>query len=127
MTHDEFEFDDIVSSRNPDILMDCFDAQLEIERHKMTILVGLTNLKRSELTSCEHVLEVLYGVFTTELKPSQYSLGQVAVLISGMGLVSDTARIAFYIAINQYCATIIQQLHGEVHSATNYIYDKELD
>ena len=38
----------------------------------------------------------------------------LATIITGMGLVSDMGRIAFYQAINQCCATVIQQLWSEV-------------
>ena len=104
--------------------MDCSLVQREIERHKMAILVGLTNLTRAELSSCEHVLETLYNIFSADLNASQMTYGRVAVLISGMGLVSETGRVAFYQAINQCCATVIQLLYGEVHCAKMPIHVK---
>jgi hypothetical protein len=48
-------------------MMDTLHVQREIEKHKMTILFGLTNLKRAELSSCEYVLDTLYDVLGTKI------------------------------------------------------------
>jgi hypothetical protein len=44
-----------------------------------------------------------------------------------MGFVSDLGRIAFFQAINQYCATVIQQLYGEVHCARASMHCKTVN
>ena len=50
--------------------MDCDKVQVELEKHKMDIIVGLTNLKRAELTSCEYVLNSLYDIFSNKMQIS---------------------------------------------------------
>jgi len=94
-------------------LIDDPRVQRAIEKHKMTILVGLAHLGRADLSSGTFALDVVYQHFAANPKLSQYALGQLAVLVSGMGLVNVSGRIAFAQALNQYCATIIQLSYGE--------------
>ena len=63
----------------------------------MPILKGLTNLRRYEIDSFETVLDSLYLIFS-DLKGDHYNgfaTGQLAVLITGMGLVNEIGRITF--------------------------------
>ena len=83
-------------NEDSEVLMDLLNVQTAVESHKMTILTGLAHLKRRDLKSFERVFEVLYAFFLADPSASQYAFGQVAVLMTGMGLVSECGRIAFF-------------------------------
>jgi hypothetical protein len=62
-------------------LIDDPRVQRAIEKHKMTILVGLAHLGRADLSSGTFALDVVYQHFAAIPRLSQYALGQLAVLV----------------------------------------------
>lgn len=55
--------------------MDDSSVQKMIEKYKMTILVGLANLKREELNEGTLALDIVYQHFQDKHRLSQYALG----------------------------------------------------
>jgi hypothetical protein len=53
-------------------------------------------------------------------------LGQVCVLLTGMGLVNLQGRIAFFQALNQYCATVFELLFYETEAGKAPVHIKTL-
>ena len=107
-------------------MMDDTHVQKLVETHKMKILQGLAWLQKYEVRSYLTVLDTLYHVFSSEHHPNQYMLGQVSVLLTGMGLVNLQGRIAFFQAINQYCATIFELLFYETEAGKSNVHIKTL-
>ena len=62
----------------------------------MPILKGLAWLKKSQVRSYMTVLDALFKVFSSVNHPNMFVLGQVCVLLTGMGLVNIQGRIAFF-------------------------------
>jgi hypothetical protein len=107
-------------------MMDDPHIQKLVETHKMPILQGLTWLKKYEVRSYMNVLDTLYQVFNSKHHPNMLVLGQVCVLLTGMGLVNLQGLIAFFQALNQYCATVFELLFYETEAGKAPVHIKTL-
>lgn len=71
------------------------------------------------------VLDALFTVFSCVHHSNMFVLGQVCVLLTGMGLVNLQGRIAFCQSLNQYCATIFELLYYETEAGKAPVHIKQ--
>lgn len=83
----------------------------------MAILKGLARLRKSEIRSYLTVLDTLFRIFSGNQHMNMFAQGQVAVLLTGMGLLNIQGRLAFFSAVNQCCATVFELLYHEIEAA----------
>lgn len=63
------------------------------------------------------VLDSLFQIFSGANHMNLFAQGQAAVLLTGMGLLNVQGRLAFFIAVNQCCATVFELLYHEIEAA----------